>query len=489
MLDLLSPRTAAETTAFGELAIAELTPAIQIQFPVNINPVILEDRSNNGTLSVENNMAKVSTGAGTNQSGGLQTIESIQYHPGQGTLNRFTSIFTTGVTGATQTIGIGDSSDGFFFGYNGADFGILRRRGGAPEIRTLTVTTGSTTAENITITLDGDAKTDVAVTVGSSASETANEIADADYSNLGKGWKAHADGDATVRFESFDSSSRTGTYSLSSATTAVGTFAQTLSGVAATEVWVLQTAWNLDNADGTGVLPVIDFTKGNVFEIRYQWLGFGPAYFYIENPSTGEYINVHTIRYANTATVPSIANPNLPLCISAENTSNTSDIVMFCGSMAAFVEGKALNTHFHRGADTDYSGIGTTETPIMTLHNKEIFQSKKNHTLIKLILLVMNAEGTKPSTLRIRKEADLIAANYNDIETAVSVIEFDVAATSFTNGSKQIAFGMGKSDTTGPVDLEDKSYVLRPGERFTITGQATNGTIEGTVSVNWEELN
>lgn len=477
-----------EKTAFGELTVAELTPTIQIQFPFNINPAILHKHSNGGSVTIENSMAKASTGAAANQAASLRTIESIQYHPGQGTLNRFTGIFTTGVTGSTQEIGIGDVSDGFFFGYDGTAFGALHRSGGSVEVRTLTITTASTTAENITITLDGNAKTDVTVTASGIVSTTANEIAAADYSQIGTGWEAHSDGDGTVRFLSFAAAAQTGTYSLSGATTAVGTFVQSLAGVAPADTWIPQTTWNRDKADNSGQLPAIDFTKGNVFEIRYQWLGFGPVYFYIEEPETGAYILVHVIEYANTSVVPSISNPTLPLSFCAKNTSNTTDIVLFVGSMAAFVEGMVSNTHFHRGADVNYSAIGTTETPILSIHNQEIFQGKINRITIKLILFIANAEGTKPSTIRIRKSAELVGANWTDVDPDISVIEQDSTATSFTNGDKQLAIGMSKSDSSGAIDLEAKSYLLRPGEIFTITGQATIGSIEGTVSVNWEEL-
>ena len=310
----------------------------------------------------------------------------------------------------------------------------------------------------------------------------------ADYSQVGTGWEAHSDGDGTVRFISFASASQSGTYSLSGATTAVGAFAQTLVGVVPTDTWIPQSSWNGDKADGTGELPIIDFTKGNVFQIRYQWLGFGPAYFYIEKPDTGEYVLVHTIKYANTSTFPAISNPTLPLSFCVRNTTNATDIILYCGSMAAFVEGDVNNTHFHRGADVDYTGIGTTETPVLSIHNREVFQGKINRITIKLILFVANAESNKQSVMRIRKAASLVGASWTDTDANVSVIEEDTSATSFTNGDKQLAIGFGKSDST-TLDLEEKSYFLRPGEIFTITQQAgAASSVEGTVSINWEEL-
>ena len=172
-------------TAFAELSVSEASPIVQIHFPYNINSEIVETQNNGGTVTVVNNKAHISTGAAANQSAALLTITPVKYNPGQGGMIRFTSLYTTGVANSTQWVGIGNSTDGYFFGYNGTDFGILRRQGGLPEVRRLQITTASNTAENITITLDGDAE-EVAVNadgVNSASTRvlTANTIAAHDF--------------------------------------------------------------------------------------------------------------------------------------------------------------------------------------------------------------------------------------------------------------------------------------------------------------------
>ena len=194
----------APKTAFGELSVSEPTPVVQVQFPYNINLDIWEVRDNNGTSSVVNNMANLSTGAGANQSATLLTRVPVKYNPGQGALNRFTAIYTTGVANSTQYAGIGNSTDGYFIGYEGATFGILRRQGGKPKVSRFEITTKSLTAEDITITLNGVAVTDVTVTNATRGdlTTTANDIAAHDYSNVGEGWEVHAMG-VNVFFTSF----------------------------------------------------------------------------------------------------------------------------------------------------------------------------------------------------------------------------------------------------------------------------------------------
>lgn len=480
-----------QKTAFGELLSAELTPIVQLHSAYNINTRIIEARDNNGTSSINNNKFKVSTGAAANQSSSLLSKVAVKYNAGQGGLCRFTAVFTSGAANSTQYIGIGTSSEGYFFGYNGSTFGILRRQGGSPEIRTLTVTTKSTTAENITITLDGDAATDVNVTdaTATDATTTANEIAAHDYSNLGQGWKAHAMGD-TVVFESYNAASQTGTYSLSGATTAVGSFAQDVAGAAPTETVVAQTSWSEDKAAGAETLPSLTFTNGNVFQIRYQWLGFGAIEFGIENPSTGKFVLVHRIEYANANTIPSVDNPTLPLYMAVSNTSNTTDMVLESASMIGAIEGKDLETGLLNNITAEDTGTGTTETPLFSIHNHTVYQSKINRVRAQFTTLTISIDASaanKPATLRVRLNPILTGASFSAIDANTSVIHIDTSATVVSSGT--VVFVQSISEGAAPIiDFTELIDKLNPGDTVTISLEASNGTVDSVLSMTWKEL-
>ena len=479
-----------QKTAFGEDLVAELTPVVQLHFPYNINTRLAVVRDNNGTSSVVNNKLQVSTGAAANQSSQVLSREPVNYNPGQGALCRFTAVFTTGAANSTQYIGIGDSSEGYFFGYNGTAFGLLRRQGGSPEIRTLTVTTGSSTAEDITITLDGDAETTVTVTNTANTTLTANEIAAHDYSNVGQGWTTHVMG-ATVVFESYNAALQTGTYSLSGATTAVGTFAQSVAGAAPTETVVAQSAWSEDVMDGTGPSGVtLDQTKGNVYQIRYQWLGFGAIEYSVEDPSNGDLVLVHRIEYANANTIPSVDNPALPLCIEAINTSNTTDIVLQTSSMGGFVEGRNEGLGISNGASVEIAGgIGMTETPVLSIHNHTVFQSVVNRVKTKLELLTSSVDSAavKVATVRVRLGADLTGASFNAVDDNTSVMRTDIAATAVSGGTVLFAQGIEQGDSLS-VDLDALNIDLTVGETITISLESSSGTVATVTTVNWLEL-
>ena len=491
-LDTLAGNShAQEFSAFGEQLIAEITPVVQLQSAYNINTRIIEARDNNGASSISNNKFQVSTGSGANQSSQLLSRIAIKYNAGQGGLCRFTALYTTGVEGSTQYAGVGSSAEGYFFGYNGLSFGILQRQGGSPEVRTITVTTKSTTAEDITITLDGDAATDVTVSdaTATDVTTTANEIATHDYSNVGSGWTAHAMG-ANLVFESYPAAVQTGDYSLSSASTAVGTFVQDVAGIAPTETFVAQEDWSEDQFLGDDDSTVLDTTKGNVYQIRYEWLGFGDISFYIEESSNGVFSLVHRIKYTNANTIPSIDNPTLPLCLAAKNTSNTSDIILQSSSMLGGIEGKDTQEGLFNAAILETTGITDTETPVLSIHNHTTYQSKINRVRIKLEDLTVSFDATaanKPAVVRVTLNPELTGASFASVDANTSVVKKDTSATVITGGivlfSQSLAEGAASS-----LDLGKRNIKLNPGETITVSLEASTGTIDPIVSFGWKEL-
>lgn len=474
-----------QKTAFNELSVAEPTPVVQVQFPYNINTDIWEIRDNGGSSVVADNKAKISTGSGANQSSTILTRETVKYNPGQGALTRFTAIFTTGIADSTQWVGIGNTTDGYFFGYDETTFGVMRRQGGVPETRRLTIGTKSSDADSITITLNNETKA-VTVTDGADATVTANEIAAVDFSNVGEGWEVHSMGDK-VFFTSFRANSKPGTYSLTDATSAIGTFAQSLVGATSTDTVVAQTAWNKDKCDGTGISGMTcDFTLGNVFQIQYQWLGFGNINYFLEDPKTGKYILVHQIEYSNSTTTPSVDNPTLPLSISATNEANTSDVVIEVGSMAGFVEGRNILPGLPHSFSTTTLSVGTTETPTLTIHAHDIYQGVVNRVKIRLTTASVAIDGTKPAIIRIRKNATLVGASFSPLDSDVSTIHVDRAAVSVSGGEVVFTASVAKTDTI-TIDLEKLGLTLFQPDFLTISVEATAGTLVAVSTINWQE--
>jgi hypothetical protein len=488
------PQQTLQQSAFGELITVEPTPIVQIQFTYGNNLLqVIPLPINGASISNTDSHAEVSTAAAVDNNAHILTRKFVRYNNGQGNKIEFTAIFSTGVAGSEQIIGLGNCCDGLMFGYNGADFGVLRRRGGEPEVRRLTITTASTTAENITITLDGQAES-VAVTNSGDVATTAREIASAIYlSTTTYGWGAASSG-ADVIFVALDSGPHTGTYSLTGATTAVGTFAQDIAGVAAVDSWTSQTAWSVDNMDGSGPSKMtLDPTKGNVYKISYQWLGYGQISFFIEDQFTGDFQLVHTIEYTNQFTETSIKNPSAPIIVNAKNTTNNTVVTVRTPSIAGFVEGKDLKAGPRFSTESVKSFSGTTEVPMLILRNKLVFSGIFNRIELEPITASIGAAPNSVNTTTIfRFYIDATAeggTSYQDVDTSNSSAEFDVASSSFFNGSLFLTEIISGNNSRS-IDLEKLSVGLFPSSTLLITAEFSKSSVsnEASVTVNHKEL-
>lgn len=479
------------TTAFGEISVAEPTAIVQLDYLYGLHPALITTKKQQfGTATTENSMLKISTGAASNSSASAQSVNLIHYNPGQGAFCRFSGIYSTGVTGSTQYLGAGNESNGFFFGYKDNVFGILRRQGGSPEVRTLTITTGSSTNQNVTITLDSTSKIDVAVTNSGNTTTTANEIAAADYSNIGPGWTAKAVNN-TVIFISWDAkNTHTGTYSIGG-TGIVGSFAQSVAGITPTEFFLPQAEWNVDPYNGTGISGItLDQTKGNIYQIRWQWLGFGLITYSIENPKTGVFDIVHKEKYANTNTIPSIASPQLPLYYCVSNTSNTTNLTLYSGSAAGFVDGKENFIGIRGGAKGKNTSVSNTEIPIFSIRNTLVYQGKINYRKTKINIISLASSHLKPVEINFYANGTLTNANFTTTNPFSST-DYDSSATSFSGGFYLFSVTLPPNTQEVFFLTEDKySGILAPGNTFTATARNIENSSSGTVSIasNFVEL-
>jgi hypothetical protein len=122
-------------TAFGDLRVAELSPLLQFSFEYTVKNTELTTRSlnNGGTVEQSYGMAVAATSTTTGSKAKMTCHQHVRYKAGLGGLMRFTALFTTGVAGTSQWMGLlgssGTNSDflnGYAVGYNGANFGIVR---------------------------------------------------------------------------------------------------------------------------------------------------------------------------------------------------------------------------------------------------------------------------------------------------------------------------------------------------------------------------
>lgn len=242
-----------------------------------------------------------------------------------------------------------------------------------------------------------------------------------------------------------------------------------------------QSSWNKDKGDGLGILPLLDWTKGNIFQVRIQYLGMGKLSFYVADPFTGEFILIHQIEYANSNTVPNLGNPSLGFGIDVSNGSTTPNpsLKISSASYGVFIEGKNEFDGIVNCA-TSSKTISTTETNILTLKNNDtVFGGYVNTYLVfPKVLSIATIGGTKPVQINLTLNTTLGGTpSFTNIDLNTSIVSFDIAGTTVSGGNQTLGLYLGKEDKT-IIDLDKLKIVLGRNDTLTVSAITSSGSVD-----------
>lgn len=485
--------TSADVSAFGEKSVHENQPIWQSSFvyPQDHEQIHRITEQASGGVTYANQMVTCSSGNTAKGLAAVSSLRPLRYQPGQGSMARFTALFGTPSAGGVQSAGVSNGETGLLVGYFfNTEFSVWRQYGGEREVQTLTVTTGSSHAENITITLES-VGVSVAVTNTGSVTDTAWEIAQGDYSGVSDvGYDAFAEGD-TVVFVRRQAAVVSGTFSLSGATSAVGTFAQTVAGVATTTSQTLQSNFNVDTIDGNGPSGFnLDTTKGNVFQIDYQYLGFGKIRYFVETEE-GKLILFHNEQYANSNTQPSLSNPSITWSASAYNFSggagNAQSVSVASASLYRQGSQSAFSVHY--SASTERTSLAASRAPILSIKPCQTYAGRLFLGEAVVRALSVATTTTKPVLFELVIDGTL--GNDADFQSlgGDSVMLVDESATTISGGSTELTFTIGK-DGSALVPLTELIGELAMTRFSTVSLVATPGAANTDIDagLNWDEF-
>ena len=481
-------------SAFGEGLVVNPKPEVQINASAGL--LTLTDvetfTATGGAASVENTGTgyeyKCSTGTSIGGYGVIRSKRYLHYRPGQGAVLRFTARFPiAGVANSALRAGGVTSGTELSFGYDGANgFGVLYRTGGVLEIQTLTLSAPATGNETATVTLNGVAKT-VSLTNGTAAHNCFELVDGETYT----GWNAYQNGSTVVFVYASTPGYLSGAFTFSSTGTAAGTFAETTPGVTVTDRWIYQSAWNLDKCDGTGPSGfTLDPSKGNVYQITFQYLGYGQIVYSIENPADGRFLPVHRIQYTNNNTSPSLLLPSLKVGWFAASLGSSTDLQVYGACGAAFTEGIEAPYRNPFALSHTKTGIGTSSTNVISLRVRPVINGTVNPAEIRPLFVSASSDSaTQQIICRIWINPTVAGEpNWTYFNQSNSIIEYDTAGTTVTVGSghllAQTTFAKNSGDK---IDLSAfRAQVIR-GDIITVSVEATGGTTAATVAITWLE--
>lgn len=254
------------------------------------------------------------------------------------------------------------------------------------------------------------------------------------------------------------------------------------------DTWIPRTSWSIDKMDGTGPSgQTLNPTLGNVYRINFQWLGFGAVNFFIEEATTGRFILVHRITYANLNSAPTVLDPSFPMYIESANTTNTTNLSVQTACFAAMLEGKrsVLSNPFSED-NTKAISSNTVITSIITIRNKSTFNGFTHFVPVYLNSVNVCSTGQRTAIIYIIRGGTLGGTPvWTDIDTTNSVIEFDTAGTTITGGIQYLAI---PSSGAQSIDLSNFNIYLEPGQTISVGCRlVTTGTNDVTASLTWVE--
>jgi hypothetical protein len=477
-------------SGFGEIETVSPEPTSQVAFIYNLNPLLVTSYvyGTGASVTTSNGEAVMTSGTATDGYARLISKKVAKYRAGQATMAKWTARFTAGSSGNRQMAGLYNIEAGYQFGYNGTSFGILYTETATVEVQTLVITVAASSSGNVTVTLDGGTPVVVAVTNSGNTSVTASEIAAANYSQSAGGWTAAAYANVVAFTRRIAGPAGSSTFSAGT-TGITATFSTLTTGVLPTEQFIAQSSWNLDRFDGTGPSgQTIDPTKGNVYGVQFQYLGYGDAFFYIVDGNTGRPQPVHVIRNANTRTSTNLRNPNLYLTWESRNTGTGTSVVTRGASGGAFVEGKVtfLGAQFAVAPVAVTLGAGV-ETPVLSLRADTVYQNRQSSAQIQIDRFTVACDGTKTVNFKVYKNGTLTAARWQRVNATTSTASYDSNATSFSIGSGSVvyAFSVGKT-SNATESVTDLSLFMQAGDVLTITATSTNAS-DVSASIVWIE--
>ena len=482
------------STTFGELLVADLHPLAQGDFIRGINNQIFNQSAFAGaTISAVSGNCELTSGTNASGSATVQLRRGMKYRPGQGSLMKATAIFDTPSAGNAQFVGAGSAECGYFIGYFGGNFGILHAETGQREIRKLTVTTGAGTGD-VTVTLNGNAVV-IPVTGANDTTQTAYQLSLGDYSQVGDGgWLADAIGPDVYFLSARAAAGLDGSYSVAGASI-VGTFAQTKAGEAQTNTFITSGSFNVDRLDGLGPSGMtLDPQKGNVYQISYQYLGYGNAMFAVEDPETGKMTPMHMIKNVNARTTPVLKDPNVSVLATSANTGGTDSKVLKTASIAAFNEGiiRFLDPRFSEEftfASVNESGY----VPLGILKSARVVDDQSNFGEFDLTQLnASNSTNNKTLFVGLFLNAEITGdVSYQYVDEDNSIIAYaslNPSVNTITNVANLRPFYSIAipPQSSLAVDLTELAFAFGVGNSITVAIRSTQ-SVDGAVVVNWVE--
>jgi hypothetical protein len=254
------------------------------------------------------------------------------------------------------------------------------------------------------------------------------------------------------------------------------------------ETVIAHGAFNQDKMDGTGESGVVlNYTKGNVYNIQFSWYGYGVIDFRVvsvDSRNVQRYISLHRFVPSNST---SVKNPNLPLyaCLKNDPGVAANGAIFVAGRqysiLGHYIPQRRLNCAFR----TEFSvNSNSVFLPVLSIRRKLGYLGNG----VKLSGADMISSSNQ--IVQIRVGGTLTGGtfvNINDQAASETCIEMNVTASAISGGIV-LWCGLVASDRAALQQIESLMYDLTEYSVLSVCARAvtvTNGSL--STVLRWTE--
>lgn len=237
-----------------------------------------------------------------------------------------------------------------------------------------------------------------------------------------------------------------------------------------------------DQAIDTSAITGFDVTKGNLYDIRFQWRGMGDFFWYINQEL------VHQTSLLGTRTTISIQNPALPASFKVSNTTEDQSMLIGCVDISS--EGGSVD-HLQYNQVSHERTTGTTnEIPILSIKSPATINSKRNTRDSRLLRVVAFASAKVTINVYFTRDATaLTGASFSAIGNG-SYMESDTTATAITTAKAENigTFRVPANDTKflDNPDSDRIEFFITHEDYVIVTSKDANTTVGVTIEYGEE---
>jgi hypothetical protein len=275
------------------------------------------------------------------------------------------------------------------------------------------------------------------------------------------------------------------------------------------DTWIPQASWNNDPMMGGPLSAsgqILDPTKLNVYQIKFQYLGGGNMFFYILNGITGRFDLVHLIQNANTVTDSNFRNPSMNMLWTTYNSVSSTAVCKVSGaSCALFVEGQRTFLGPLVSEDAYLTAVpNTTLTSVLAVRNATTFNGITNRAFLHLRSISVAINGGSTATVVILRvirnytsgPTTFLATNGTTGDNGVTITNGQSctstsvpAPTSYVtvSGGSQVFSTVVSATSLATFDLTPYDISIFPGDTVSFAAYGTASTPLVGVTVVWNE--